>query len=44
MEKEFSVDSGKSLEKIFGINEEGLRGRFLGYVRVLYRAFQGGEI
>ena len=34
----------ESLEKIFGINEEGLRGRFLGYVRVLYRAFQGGEI
>ena len=33
----------ESLE-IFGISEEGLGGRFLGYVRVLYRAFQGGEI
>ena len=31
-----------SLE-IFGISEEGLMGRFLGYVRVLYRAFRVGR-
>lgn len=35
VEEEFSRDFRESLEEIFGISEEGLRGRFLGYLRVI---------
>lgn len=36
-------DFSEPLEEIFGISEGGLRGRFVGYVRVISRAFRGGE-
>lgn len=44
MGEEFAIDFRESLEKIFGISERGHRGRFLGCMGVISRAFQGGEI
>lgn len=38
---EFSRDF--ILEETFGRSEGGLEGRFLGYVRVISKAFQAGE-
>lgn len=43
MGEEFAIDFRESLE-IFGISERGHRGRFLGCMGVISRAFQGGEI
>lgn len=40
---EFSKDFSDSLEETFGRSEGGLGGRFLGYVRVISKAFQAGE-
>lgn len=42
--EEFAIGFRDSLEEIFGISERGHRERFLGYVGVISRAFQGGEI
>lgn len=44
MGEEFSVDFRESLKEIFGISEEGPKGRLWGDARVISRAFQGGEI